>query len=100
MTKQPYVYVKLFVMLGDCDGSIKGTKIFPTKEWKKEINALKNHLKNIGKDSIEIYDNDLNGSLGLDSYTVFPCSQQDLETLKKFQLDNDYGFRNPTDFIP
>lgn len=99
--KSTHVFVSLYIMLGDCDGSIQGTKVFKRPVWEKEIKILKDHLKKIDQKEIQVvdYKTDMSGHARIDSYTVYSCSLEEYEVLKKFDLDNTHTFLNPSDLV-
>ena len=102
MTTPELVYVSFYLMLGDCDGSIQGTKVLRKDTWDREINLFKEHLKKIGQDNVQFddYKTDMSGHVFLKNWKVYPCSEEELKVLKKFGIDTSSSeFISPSQVI-
>jgi hypothetical protein len=94
-----FVFVSLYIMLGDADSSITGTAVLSRKEWETNVEKFEKFLET--KDLAHVTrESEFFGEyeVNMECYTVKSCTAEEAETLKKF-LKEDYGFRFPSEFI-
>lgn len=95
------LFVKLYVMLGDADGSIEGCRVLSKSVWDKDVQVFQAHLdeEEIG----EVYREDefFGGyHVGLDAYKTRPITREEALVLEKFLGTSQGDFRLPSEFIP
>jgi hypothetical protein len=100
MKKQQYVFVELYIMLGDMDSSVDGTLITTKEEWEKDLAAFKAHLEAKGISCIEDED-EFFGIYEIDpeAWTVTECTKTEAKVLTKFIGEVSGGFRWPTEYL-
>lgn len=97
-TQDQYVFVRLYVMLGDADDSIEGHSIYLREEWDKRCKIFTDVLREHNMDSVYDEYNDYGFELNLDNYEVIGCSKNEMETINKFFKDIGRFF-DPVDFL-
>lgn len=99
MKNSEFVFVILYIMLGDADGSIDGCRVLLREDWEKDVKVFKEHLSKHGLSEVEgdsewgIY------SVDMSNYTVKACSSEEAKILKKFIGESQGDFRLPSEFI-
>lgn len=95
-----HVFVTLYVMLGDADGSISGSCVKTRKKWDKEVKKFTESLEKRGLDCYSGED-EFHGSydVNMENYEVQDCTEEEAKTLKKFGCDDFGDFRSPTEWI-
>jgi hypothetical protein len=95
-----HVFVTLYVMLGDADGSISGSCVKTRKQWDKEVKKFTECLQKRGVDCYE-GDDEFLGSyhVNMENYEVQDCTEEEAKVLKKFGCDDFGDFRSLTDWI-
>lgn len=98
-TATSLVFVSLYVMLGDADGSIEGYKVMPLTEWEEDVAKFEAHLK--AENITAVYNEGEWGGyeVVLENYEVQPITAKEAAVIKKFMGDSPGSFRLPTDFI-
>jgi len=95
------VFVKLYVMLGDADGSIKGCRVLAKSVWDKDVQVFEAHLDEDGIEEVYREDEFFGGYyVGLDAYQTHPITQEEALVLEKFMGTSHGDFRLPSQFIP
>jgi hypothetical protein len=92
---KPFVYVDLYIMLGDADGSIRGQRVIPRAKWEQEV---KDFMEFTGGSATREDEHFGEYEVTLDNYKVKGCTAEEAKTLEKF-LKKDYGFRWPSEFV-
>ena len=99
MSTEKLLFITLYVMLGDADGSIEGHRIVTETEWNAEVEAFEKFLEE--KDIAEVECDSVWGIyyMGLDGYTIQECTPEEAAVLEKFIGKNDGEFKLPSEFI-
>lgn len=97
-TAEQLVFVSLYIMLGDADGSIEGTQVLSKKKWDKEVRGFENFLKKQGISDIESDSEWGIFYMNLENYTTKPITAEEAEVLKKFFGSSSGSFRLPSRF--
>lgn len=96
----PYVFVSLYIMLGDADGSIRGTAVVPTEQWFRKIAKFKQYLAKRGTEHVtRTHDQFGEYHVTANAWTIQPCTKDEAETLIKFCGKSSREFVGPTDFV-
>jgi hypothetical protein len=97
-TNKPFVYVKLYITLGDADDSIEGVIVVPRDEWEADLKKFKDSLKGArSTKEIEHYDG-YGFTVKPSDWEVKYASVEEAEVLKRF-LGTDFSFKWPSEFI-
>jgi hypothetical protein len=94
------VLVKLYVMLGDGDSSIRGFKILRKQSWEEDFERFQSHLKTNNLTHIE-RESEFFGTYYVDSsaYDVKEITIKEAQVIAKFFGETDGVFRMPSYFI-
>lgn len=101
-----WVFVDIDVMLGDGDGTIHGFAVLTKEKWEKDADKFRKTLAKQKKTQAEV-DNVWGLTfIDLSNYSVKPCSDVEMESLRKFFPSQEDGFRVkygefqlPTEFL-
>lgn len=101
-----YVFVELYVMLGDADGSIEGFAVLTKEKWEANIAKFEKNLAKKGISQAEVDTEWGLAEVDLENYEVKPCTSEEMATLQKFLPSSDDhflvesgNFKLPTDFL-
>lgn len=94
----PFVYVDLYIMLGDADDSIEGVAILPRADWEADMELFKQSLGGRRESNEREHHNGYSYFVSPGDWTVKSCTAEEAATLKKF-IGEDHSFRWPSDFI-
>lgn len=89
-----FVYVELYIMLGDADGSIKGHVVASRADWEQDVKGFIEATDGFATREDEHFGE---YEVTMDNYTVKSCTAEEAATLEKF-MKKDYGFRWPSEF--
>jgi len=94
----PFVYVKLYISLGDADDRIEGVLVAPRNEWEADFKKFQDSLKG-ARSTKEIEHYDGYGFVVKPSdWTVKSATTEEAEVLQKF-IGRDFSFKWPSEFI-
>jgi hypothetical protein len=99
MDDSKFVFVDLYIMLGDADGSIEGCRVLSREDWEKEVEVFNGYLS---KEELSEVEGDSEWGtyyLNMENYKVKPCSAEEAKVLKKFLGSSQGDFRLPSEFI-
>lgn len=101
-----WVFVDIDVMLGDGDGTLQGFAVLTKAKWEEDKSNFKKALAKKGWGDVEVDNVWGIFHLSLDNYSVKPCSDVEMEALRKFFPSTEDGFRVkygefqlPTEFL-
>lgn len=89
-----FVYVELYIMLGDADGSIKGHVVAPRAKWEQDVKDFMEITGGLATREDEHFGE---YEVTMNDYTVKSCTAEEAKTLEKF-MKKDYSFRWPSEF--
>jgi hypothetical protein len=100
MKTQEYVFVHLFISLGDADSQIEEHAIIQKEIWEKEAKKFTDYLMEKGLDYIEL-DSDYFGSyqFNLDCYEIMPCTFEEKQVIEKFFGESDTIMIFPMEYV-
>ena len=94
-----FVYVKLYIMLGDADGSIKGAVVTPRLEWEADLALFQEYLDDAGiSESTEREYSGYSYNVKPSNWKIQYATPEEAAVLSKF-LGTDSGFRWPSEFV-
>jgi hypothetical protein len=100
--EEEFVFVSLYVMLGDADSSIDGFAVLLKSDWEEEVSEFKKYLEKKKVEYLELEDYTYGTyDVNLDKYLVKPCTKEERAVFKEFfGKEISYGdFRLPLEFI-
>jgi len=98
--EQSWVFVKMSIMLGDGDGSMRGYAVVPESKWNEDKKKFTDHLAKINEVSVT-RQNDIFGQHRVqpEAWTVTPCTTEEAKILKKFFSETTTDFMWPSEFV-
>ena len=99
MENTKFVFVNLYIMLGDADGSIDGCRVMSRKGWDKDVEEFNKYLLEEEVDEVEGESEFGTYTVSMENYEVKPCTAEEAKLLEKFLGTIQGDFRLPTEFI-